>query len=279
MTPSAVSQQIARLEAETKVTVLDRHTSGVTLTPAGRVLAEAAEQIELELNRAERELLSMSGEVTGTVRVGSFPSVIRTILLPLLTNLEELLPGVDLVVKEVETEEGLPALRSGDLDVLILERDATVRSTTPRGLRDVVLLDEPWLLITPSTLPTLRSLSDAAHRPWLDTDPTSAGGLAVRRVTARLGVPASPHRAIDHSTTLRMVGAGLGTTVLPALSLRAHQVEGVAANSFPGLGARRIIARHRATRDEPTSATTAAIDAMLGICSEITGDIEKILDA
>lgn len=274
MSPSAVSQQIARLEAETRVTLLDRHPTGVTLTPAGAVLVEAAEHIEAELNRARRALLEMGGAVTGTVRVGSVASVLRAILIPLLGELDTRLPGVDLIVHEVATEDGEPALRAGELDLVVLERDATVRSTTPRGMGDVPLLDEPWYLITPASLPVPRTLNDTAHRPWLDLDISTAAGRAVRRVTAMLGVERAPHRAVDFDAALALVAAGLGTTVLPWLALHRNLPEGVRAMRLAGLGSRRLVIRHRSTRGEPTAAASAVTDAMVDLAKSLAADAD-----
>lgn len=275
VSPSAVSQQIARLEAETRVTVLDRHPTGVTLTPAGRALMEAAEAIESELGRARQTLLEMGGAVTGTVRVGAFASVIRAILVPLLIELDERLPGVDLVVHEVLPEDAEPALRSGDLDVIVLERDATIRSTVPRGLGEVPLMDEPWYLITPSALPEPRTLNDTAHRPWLDLDVTTAAGRAFRRVTAGLGVDRAPHRAVDFGAALALVAAGLGTTVLPWLAVRGNVPDGAAALRLAGLGSRRLVLRHRSTRGEPTEAVRAVVDAMVDVAKVLVAEADS----
>ncbi|MEU8876146.1 LysR family transcriptional regulator [Streptomyces javensis] len=65
--PSAVSQQIARLEAVVGVTGLDRQPRGAVLTQAGRVLAETAERIESELTDARKALAALHGDVTGTL--------------------------------------------------------------------------------------------------------------------------------------------------------------------------------------------------------------------
>lgn len=276
VSPSAVSQQIARLEAETRITVLERHPTGVSLTPAGRVLAEAAEAIESELGRARQELLEMGGAVTGTVRVGGFGSVIRAILVPLLVELDERLPGVDLVVHEVTPEDAEPALRSGDLDLVVQERDATIRSTIPRGLGEVPLLDEPWYLITPANLPEPRTLVETAHRPWLDLAATTAAGRAMRRVTAGLGVERAPHRAVDHAAALALVAAGLGTTVLPWLAVRGNVPDGVAALRLAGLGSRRLVIRHRTTRGEPTKAARAVVGAMVDVATALRDESEGV---
>ena len=101
VTPSAISQQVARLEEETGITVLDRQPGGAVLTPAGRILVEAAERIESELTDARRALVALQGDVTGTVVIGAFQSVIQALLVPLVADLKERLPGLDLIVQEV----------------------------------------------------------------------------------------------------------------------------------------------------------------------------------
>ena len=73
---------------------------------SGRVLAEAAERIESELTTARRELALIDGDTpTGTVRIGTFATAIRALILPLLLMLEDSLPGIELVIEEIEERE------------------------------------------------------------------------------------------------------------------------------------------------------------------------------
>ena len=83
ISPSAVSQQVRALERESGTRLLDRTPTGAVLTPAGRVLTTAAERIEDELAAATRELVALDGSTpTGLVRVGSFATAVRALLLP-----------------------------------------------------------------------------------------------------------------------------------------------------------------------------------------------------
>lgn len=61
---------------------------------------------------------------------------------------KENLPGVE-IIKEVSEQQGRSLLRSGGIDLLIMERDITdgALKTPPRGMRDIPFFDEPWLII------------------------------------------------------------------------------------------------------------------------------------
>src|SRR5690606_36099673 len=122
VTPSAVSQQIARLEAEEGISVLDRGPRDVSLTPAGRVLAEAAERIEAELIEARQAIAALGEEVSGKVVLGGFQSAIRAVVAPMLVGLAEQFPGVVVDVREHEPADSMRMLRAGDLDVILLEQ-------------------------------------------------------------------------------------------------------------------------------------------------------------
>ena len=161
LSPSAISQQIRLLEKEAGVRVLDRTPAGAVLTDSGRVLAEAAERIESELTTARRELALIDGDTpTGTVRIGTFATAIRALILPLLLTLEDSLPGIELVIEEIEERAALARLRQGTLDLALLERDSHTLPAPPRAMNDVPLLDESWLVVVPPGQATPSTLAD-----------------------------------------------------------------------------------------------------------------------
>jgi DNA-binding transcriptional LysR family regulator len=270
LTPSAVSQQIARLEAEEKVQVLDRGPRGVTLTPAGRILAEAAERIESEMVEARKAIVAMSEEMTGTVSVGSFQTAIRAVVGPTFASLESRYPGVELDVQELEPAEALRLLRSGDLDVVLLERDEDADSPAPRGMREVPLLDEPWRVVVPATFPTPARLDDVRDAVWLGPEPSTAAARALRRLSRTLGTTLrTRHSYYDFDVALALVAAGQGVAMLPALAVQGEMPDGVTVVPLPGLGSRRLVARHRATRHEPRPVVNAVIDEMVAAAASI----------
>ena len=270
LTPSAVSQQIARLEAEEKVQVLDRGPRGVTLTPAGRILAEAAERIESEMVEARKAIAAMSEEMTGTVSVGSFQTAIRAVVGPTFASLEARYPGIQLDVQELEPADALRLLRSGDLDVVLLERDEDADSPAPRGMREVPLLDEPWRVVVPAAFPTPARLDDVRDALWLGPEPTTAAARALRRLSRTLGTTLrTRHSYYDFDVALALVAAGQGVAMLPALAVEGEMPDGVTVVPLPGLGSRRLVAQHRATRHEPRPVVNAVIDEMVAAAAAI----------
>lgn len=253
VTASAISQQMTKLEAEVGVAVLDRQPGGAVVTAAGRVLVEAAERIESELTDARRALAALQDEVTGTVVIGAFQSVIQAVLVPLVADLAERMPGIELVVRDLLPEEGMRQLRAGEVDLLMLEADSPAGRSTPRGTRDVAVLDEPWVVAVPSNAPTPATLDDLAGQTWLGIDPTAAAHLASVRAMAALAAPPTVRHSYSNSdVAISMVAGGLGVALLPSLVLvGALGRDDIQALTLPGLGTRRVIARHRRSRAEP----------------------------
>ncbi|WP_043500331.1 LysR family transcriptional regulator [Georgenia sp. SUBG003] len=270
VSPSAVSQQIARLEAEAGVKVLDRQPSGATLTPAGRVLADTAERIESELGETRRSLAALEGDISGVVVVGAFQTAIRAVLVPLLAGLEQSLPGVELVVHEVAEEHGRRALRRGELDLLVIEHDVSTPTPAPAGTRDVPFLDEPWVVALPATDPEPAGLLDLVGRTWLAPEPKGAADRALARLAAEMSfTPRTAHRYLDFDVALAMVAAGLGIALLPELAMRRQLPENVQWAALPGLGTRRLFVRHRDTRSEPRAATLAVLEQMVAVAAAL----------
>ena len=110
-TPSAVSQQLAALEREAGVALLDRHGGRVRLTDAGRRLVARTEAILAELEAATAELAAAASVVTGDVHVAAFPSAEQALLAPAVAALSRRHPDVRVRTTELEPETSLPRIR------------------------------------------------------------------------------------------------------------------------------------------------------------------------
>ncbi|RPF23375.1 LysR family transcriptional regulator [Myceligenerans xiligouense] len=265
VTPSAVSQQIARLETEEGISVLDRGPRGVTLTPAGRVLAEAAERIESELIEARQAIAALGEEVTGRVMIGAFQTAIRAVVAPMLASLAEKFPGIEVEVNEHDPFESVRKLRAGDLDAIILDRDVDMDAPAPRGVHEIPLLEEAWCIVVPPGTAAPERLDELPGLPWVGPLADIAADRALRRLARTLGTEIiTRHSYYDFDTALALVAAGQGIAMLPALALKEEDVpDGVTVVRLAGLGSRRLVVRHRVGRHEPSPAVRAVVDEMV----------------
>src|SRR5271168_1681948 len=117
---SAVSQQIAALEAETGLSLLERHPRGVSLTAAGQTLVGHAEGILARLDAAEASMSAIAGLRGGRLRVASFPTAGATLMPTAIATFRSSYPGVELTLVEGEPQDIAPRLRAGELDLALL---------------------------------------------------------------------------------------------------------------------------------------------------------------
>src|SRR5260370_23265843 len=135
---SAVSQQIAALEAETGLTLVERHPRGVSLTAAGQALVRHAEGILARLEAAEAALSAIAGLRGGRLRMASFPTAGAALMPLAIATFRASYPDVDLTLAEGEPEQIVPRLRGGELDLALLFEFAGA-APLPRGMTPVQL--------------------------------------------------------------------------------------------------------------------------------------------
>jgi DNA-binding transcriptional LysR family regulator len=236
----SISHHIARLEAETGATLLQRAGRGVRLTEAGRLLAERAEEIIGRLDAAENELAAHVGMRQGRVRLAAFPSALGTIVPAAAARLQAENPGVDLTLAEAEPPEAVRMLRAGYVDVALVFRhgqddaDPQPPGADEEGTRDRLLLDEPVYLVTQEAPagdgPDLAAY--ARHR-WIAGCERCRAYL-LRQCAMAGFTPAIAFTTDDYVAVQALVAAGLGVTTLPGLCLRAARHPAVSAEPLPG---------------------------------------------
>src|SRR5215218_6948234 len=176
-TPSAVSQQLAALEREAGVPLLDRHGGRVRLTEAGRRLVARTEAILAELEAASAELSAAAAEVTGDIHVAAFPSAERALLAPGIAALLARHPDVRVRTTELEPEASLPALRLGDVDLVVSHEDVSRPAPPDPRLERVDLLDDPLRVVLPHGHAADAEAVDLARlreARWVATPPGTA---------------------------------------------------------------------------------------------------------
>jgi molybdate transport repressor ModE-like protein len=224
-TPSAVSQQLAALEREAGVPLLDRHAGRVRTTEAGRRLVERTEAILAQLEAASAELAAGAAEVTGGVHVAAFPSAERALLAAALAALAERHPQVGVRTTELEPEDSLPALRLGDVDLAVTHEDVARPAPLDARLERVDLCEDPLLVVLPAGHPAQAetvALSALSAARWVATPPGTACRAMLDRACGEAGfAPDVPFHANDFGVLAAFVEAGLGVAMVPRLALDA----------------------------------------------------------
>src|ERR687886_170885 len=118
-TQSAVSQQIAALEREAGMPLVERNARGVRLTHAGEALVRHTDVILARLADAEAELEAIAGLRGGRVRLASFPSAGATIAPAAIARFRARHPGVELTLEPAEPEPSISRLRAGEADLIL----------------------------------------------------------------------------------------------------------------------------------------------------------------
>jgi len=214
-TPSAVSQQLAALEREAGVPLLARTGRRVTLTPAGAVLATHAEDVLAALERAAAALAATRTGLSGPLRIGAFPTAMRTLLPPALVALGAAHPALELAVRELDPAAVPPLLRDGALDVALVHDYDLVPIEPDPALSTAPLLDETIFVaaLAPRALPECRD------EPWiLASAGTLCHTMTVRACEAAGFTPRVRHHADDFVTVLTFVAAGQGVALVPELA-------------------------------------------------------------
>src|SRR6202008_414769 len=154
-TPSAVSQQMAKLEAEVGTPLLAREAGGVGLTDAGRLLHEHALGIVEAVREARAELDALRAERVKRLRIGACPVAAGAVLPRALRLVRRRLPSADLVLEEAPAPATARAVREGRLQVGVWVAAAAGAVATP-GLVETVLRREPLVAALAADHPLAR---------------------------------------------------------------------------------------------------------------------------
>ncbi len=222
-TPSAVSQQIGKLEREVGAMLLEPAGRGVVLTDAALVLVDAAEVLQAAGESAQARIDRLDDQLTGSLRVACLPSVIRVVAAPALGDLASTAPQLRVQLREMAPDEGMEAVAGGQVDVAVVHDWEHERATIPAGMDSVHLVDDPVDLVVPAAHPlaarTSVDLLETVDEVWA-TD--VSGGICTRWIIALLRSntehPRINFRAEEYASQIALVAAGLCVMVLPRMA-------------------------------------------------------------
>jgi DNA-binding transcriptional LysR family regulator len=245
-TQSAISQQIAALEAEAGLALLERRPRGVNLTAAGQTLVGHAEGILARLEAAEASLEAIAGLRGGRLRMASFPTAGATLMPLAIATFRASYPDVELTLSEDEPEEIAPRLRAGELDLALLFEFAG-ESPLDEDVTRVELLEDPMYLALPrehalAGKDRLR-LEDLKGEAWVQTSRSSPCARHVVRSCHAAGFePQVSFESDDYQTVQGLVAAGVGVALIPELALSVVREEIAIRALSPSPPVRQVVA-------------------------------------
>ncbi|MEY2855051.1 MAG: hypothetical protein RL030_2183, partial [Pseudomonadota bacterium] len=212
----ALSQQLAILENELKVRLLNRTSAGITPTEAGRRLYGRAQAILRQVGSLKLELGEAADAIAGVVALGLPPSHGASIGNWLLGKVLADYPRVRMQIVEDGASGLALRLRSGQLDMAV----SPVRIADPDLEGEALFSEELFLVSAPQLTPQHTNLTQLAAMPWIVTGSPNAirGQLSLLFTQADL----EPHIVAEINSlpmVIRAVEQGLGVTLLPKAAI------------------------------------------------------------
>lgn len=225
-TQPAVSQQIARLEKQVGVKLIEREPRGIRLTPAGEVLVRHTERVMAQLAAADEELQEVATMARGRLRIGSFATAAGTIVPRAVAAFRHLRPAIEVEIALLEPEESVPAVRRGDIEVAITEEGGFSGDTDTTGLEVEHLLDDHMWVSLPADHPLATrhaiELSELRDEDWMFAclTGTCADSNVVLRACQDAGFqPRIAYQSDDYFAIQGLVASGMGVALIPGLGL------------------------------------------------------------
>ena len=271
-TPSAVSQQLARLETEAGVALLTHSGRRVQLTPQAEILVAHTEHLLDRLELMQTELDTSLTEVAGTVRLAVFQSAALGILPQALTTLATEYPALRVEVTQREPESALFEVWAREFDLVIAEQYPGHAAPRQPDLDRVGLCEDSLRLGVPVGS-GIRVLADAASTAWvMEPRGTASRHWAEQRCREAGFEPDVRFETADLQAHIRLIESGNAVALLPDL-VWAGRTPSVRLVPLAGDPVRTVFTSVRAaSRDRPA---IEAVRHILGRSVTFLGDLPR----
>ncbi len=213
-----LSVAVKNVEGQLGAALFERTANDVRITVLGERIVAQAKRVLDEAVKLEEIAVATGDPMSGQLRVGIIYTIAPYLLPQLIPALNRLAPKMPLFLKEDFTANLIPALKAGELDVIVI-----ALPLTEPGLVAQAVYDEPFRVVIP------------AGHPWCDRDEIPAEELdwqnllllgqgncfrdQVLESCPRLTAPDALEHALEGSSleTIRyMVASGAGVAVMPS---------------------------------------------------------------
>ena len=218
MTQPAITRSIRELERELGVTLFERHSKGVILTPMGEIFLRRARSVQRELMRAQDELAQYTGGVSGHLRICLSTASHIALLPSALRTFRERYPGVELDIVEGLFGAAERGIKDGSFDCYIgpLAEEALAGDLLVEKLFDnqrVVFCRKGHPLAGAT------SLRELAQAEWVGTTVTIKADAELGPIFRRYGLQ-PPSIAVHSSSALTMITVTAFSDLLSMLPLQ-----------------------------------------------------------
>ncbi|MCI1695571.1 LysR family transcriptional regulator [Aneurinibacillus aneurinilyticus] len=213
MTQSAVSHVISSLEAELGISLLVRDRRGVKTTEAGERVLVHVREILYRTSQIQQDVSSLKKLESGTIKIGSFPSVSARLLPRILSDFQVRYPGIELILFEGTNQEVRNWIHTGAVDVGFV-------SLPDEEFDTVSITQDEMVVILPESHPLAHKTSILIENIKAESFILTKGGC--EGLILRIFHPFMPRiqfEVRETGTILTMVQQGLGITILPAMAI------------------------------------------------------------
>lgn len=267
-TPSAVSQQVKRLERQTGVPLLERVGRGVMLTRHGRHLVERGGRVLADLEELQSGLHQQAATVAGHLRLTAFSTAMRGLVAPALPRVLASHPALEVSLAEREPWDTVDLVATGQTDIGVVHSWGDLPLAVPDHVTRTPLADDLAQVILSQDHPlagrTVLTPRDLVEERWIATpDGTICRQWLTRMYDGTGRLPRIAHVAMEFESHLALVRAGLGIALVPELG-RGPLGDGlVAVAAAEPVPRREIVALHRSSMAE-SPAIAAVLAALRG---------------
>jgi DNA-binding transcriptional LysR family regulator len=225
LTQPAVSQQVRQLEDKFGLRLLERVGRRATPTEAGTALMAHARNIETAVQAAIDAMAQQSSGAIGRVRLGTGSTALLYMLPPILRDLKQRFPTLEISVNTGNTVDTLKAIAENSLDLGLV-----VVPVTGRSFSVTPVVDDEFVAIEAADadlLPAKVTPASLAKLPMLLDEPTSQSHRVIADWFRRHGQTPKPAMQLGSVETIKeLVGAGLGCAVVPRICVASKAGDG-----------------------------------------------------
>jgi LysR family hydrogen peroxide-inducible transcriptional activator len=204
-----LSGQVKKLEDELGVAIFERSNRSVAITPIGAELLDRARQILEQADAMVQLAQAYQDPLAGKLRVGAIPTLSPYLAPLILRPLQRLYPQMRLVWSEETTDRLTERLHNHEIDAALL-----ATTVDPQEFEVIELFDEPFWIAHPS------------NHPFYLKDKISRADLECHLGQREQQGEHADLQAASLETLLQLVGAGFGSTLVPALAMRGSWTTG-----------------------------------------------------